>query len=164
MMRRREPGSQPLASVRQALELIVYIQKDQGTIDRVLRILEAASVNVLARCSYADCFKSTMLLVVDKPELARITLEGVGYHTREQSVVVVEATRGAVTLHRLADRLADVGIDVVYSYVSPRDADGFCAVFKTMDDSCAIAALREVHPGSAPRERLQVTSRVLLEA
>jgi hypothetical protein len=130
-----------MPKARKEVELAVRLGNEPGALGKVLSVVAAVNINVLAYCSYSDRNETVVLLVTDNALLAKRSLETAGYSCRANSVVVVGATDQVGGAALLGARLGYAGIDILYSYASLTGESQFCAVFKTSDDQRAIHVL-----------------------
>jgi hypothetical protein len=130
-----------VSKARKEVELAVHLSDQPGGLSKVLSIVAAEGVNVLAYCSYCDRNDTVILLVADNPVKAKLALHAAGYNCRANSVVLVGAAERVGAAAHLGAQLARVGVEILYSYASSSGAEEFFAVFKTTDDDRAVRAL-----------------------
>jgi hypothetical protein len=143
------PVARPVLSVRAAVELVIRLEKGTGTVGQVLATIAGHRAQVLTSCHYRDWHGTTLMLVTDNDDVARLALEAAGIKYTTEPVVLVEAARQLGTAAELAAHLHAAGVTIVYSYVSPLDGDKLHVVFKTLDNDRALAVLRHSFSASA---------------
>ena len=129
--------------MRRVVELIVRVSKGSGGVSQVLGAIAAKRTRVLAHCSYADCFGTTVLLAAEDETLARLALTASGWRYKTEPVVLVQASRQPGVVAQLGFSLAGAGIWIIYSYASAGEGAETFAVFKTTDDEQAVRVLRD---------------------
>src|SRR5262249_28333616 len=133
-------------TARKEVELAVRLSNQPGAMARVLDVVAARHINVLAYCSYCDRDDFVILLVTNDPSQAKQALEAAGFSCSANAVVVVAASDRVGAAAQLGSYLGDAGIGILYSYASSYQSEQFFAVFKTIDDDAAIRLFESQHP------------------
>ena len=134
------PAAEP---VSERTELIVRIERRQGSVAKLLGVLADRGIRVQNRCSMSDTHGATVLMVTDQEPAARRVLDEAGLKYRAEPVVVVETAGPAGIASQLGQWLMMAGVGIIYSYGSRAGDDRYLSVFKTVDDRQAMAVLRE---------------------
>lgn len=135
-------------------ELTVQVANRPGAEGRILSMMTDNGVNVLALCSYNAGDRLVVLLVPDKPRLAKQALMSTGFDCRLNSIVTAKVQNRIGALAGLGAQLKAAGIEILYSYASYNETGEIFAVFKTSDNVLAHQTLEETRQ-STGRARMQ---------
>ncbi len=122
-------------------EISVKIGNHPGDLARLLSTISTRSINILAYCAYSERDNGIVHIVTEDPQRAQAALTEAGYEFKTNLVVVVAATDRVGAAAALGARLADAGINILYSYASSSGGDEFHAVFKTDKDDDVLRVL-----------------------
>ena len=139
-----------MASVLKETELAIRTDNAPGAEGRIMTVLLERSVQVRALCSYAEGEKLMVLVVADDPKKAKQALARAGFECKVNAVILVGLANRVGAMARLGGHLKSAGIEILYSYASYMDDAEMVAVFKTHDDTRALAVLRSSLQSSQP--------------
>ncbi len=149
------PKIQPAASpprgtgeytVKTGIEITATFQDTIGLTAKIAAAVAAENVNILAATGYSASSErrnATFTLIVDDFAKAERALERIGAEEiHESSVIMVETPNKPGALERVAEIIADAGINIYYFYATTSSGRTATSVIKTADDERAIKALR----------------------
>ncbi len=149
------PKIQPAASpprgtgestVKTGIEITATFQDTIGLTAKIAAAVAAENVNILAATGYSASSErrnATFTLIVDDFAKAERALERIGAEEiHESSVIMVETPNRPGALERVAEIIADAGINIYYFYATTSSGRTATSVIKTADDEQAIKALR----------------------
>jgi hypothetical protein len=132
-------------TAKTGIEITATFQDAIGLTARLAAAVAAENVNILAATGYsASCERrnATFTLVVDDFAKAERALERIGAEEiNESSVIMVETPNKPGSLQRIAEIIADAGINIYYFYATTSSGKTATSVIKTADDKKAIKAL-----------------------
>ena len=149
------------------VEITVRSGRDPATLSRLMATIGSCGTEVLAACSYWDGFDSVMMFVPEQEAIAIRALEAAGFKCMTHLIVLVETPDQPGLAAALGGKLTYVGIEVLYSYSSPRECDRAYVVFKTTNDFRAMyvleadALIHDVAAAKNCREPIHAHSREL---
>ncbi len=132
-------------SIRKMTELTVPVKSQVGELARVLGLVSQAGANVIAFCGYehrGDTGGAEILIVPDNPDRAQAALERAGYACTANPVIAIRGAAGKGMGARLADRFAQAGINILYSYASSTGTGQSAAIFRVAQTDAALRALK----------------------
>lgn len=123
-------------------QLAVFMDNRPGMLARTCQALAKAQINVLAMSILDTVDHAVVRLVVDKPKEAEDALSRLHALVQAREVVLLEVPNKVGELARIAERLAEAGINIEYAYctASPANPTG-TLVIRTNDLEATIAAL-----------------------
>jgi hypothetical protein len=130
-----------MSIVRREIELAVQIGHEPTELSAVGIIAWQPDVEVLAMRSYCDRDGVVLLMVTTNPRKASLVLESAGFRCKSNPVLLAGPLQRCAVAAMIADELAVLGIEVLYSYASHTEAGQKCLVFKTTEDDRAMQAL-----------------------
>ena len=133
-------------TVKTGIEITATFQDTIGLTARIAAAVAAENVNILAATGYSASSErrnATFTLIVDDFAKAERALERIGAEEiHESSVIMVETPNRPGALERVAEIIADAGINIYYFYATTSSGRTATSVIKTADDEQAIKALR----------------------
>lgn len=125
-----------------AKQLAIFLENKPGTLARVTGAFAKEKINILALTTSDTVDHAVLRVVVDNPDRATHLLETSGVLVVEREVIVIEGGARPGELAKIAQRLADHGINIEYTYgsVSPGAKKGLL-VLRTTDNKRAIKAV-----------------------
>ena len=97
-------------------QVSVTMENTPGTLARMCSAFTERKVNILAFTSSEREGKSLVRLIVDKLQVAKKALEGIGYSYTEEQVLGTKLPNRPGMLGTVAKKLADAGINIEYAY------------------------------------------------
>ena len=130
--------------MRMEKQLAVFLENKPGTLARMCRALGHEGINVLALTVSDTVDHAVVRMVVDKAEEALHLLGSSGVLVVESEVLVIEVANRPGALAKLAEALADSGINIEYAYGTgmPDQASGMI-VLRTNDPERALEVLSQ---------------------
>lgn len=132
-------------SSRKLMELTVTVQSEAGELAHVLGLASQAGANVIAFCGYEHGGEdpgATIMIVPDRPDRAQAALEKAGYKVRANPVIAVSGAAGKGMGARLAEKLSNSQINILYSYASSSGDGHSTAIFRVLKPDAALKALK----------------------
>jgi hypothetical protein len=125
-----------------AKQLAIFLENKPGTLARVTGAFAKNKINILALTVSDTVDHAVLRVVVDNPDGATHLLETSGVLVVEREVIVIEGGARPGELAKIAQCLADHGINIEYTYgsVSPGAKKGLL-VLRTTDNKRAIKAV-----------------------
>lgn len=132
-----------MAKAKRSKQLSFSLSNRIGLLSKVSNALADAKVNIQAVCAYAMGKKAYFMLITDKNAKAKKALGKLKRNFSEEDIVLVEMPNRVGELQKVAGRVADAGIDILYMYgTAGAGRTSFC-VFKTIDDKKAIREINK---------------------
>lgn len=105
-------------------QISVFLENQPGRLGSLCDALSEAGVNIEAIMVPSGTDYGIVHVVVDRPEDALKALEQRAYRTYTSRVLDMRIENHPGTLAAIADRLADLGIDVKYAYSAVTEGGG----------------------------------------
>jgi hypothetical protein len=123
---------------------IQFMMSDQpGRLSEITAALAGAKVNINNICAYGMQQEATFMLTVDSNAKAKKTLAPLGVEIKEQDVVIVEMPNKPGELQKVAKKIGDAGINILYMYGTSAGARPGNCIFATSDDAKAIKLINK---------------------
>ena len=97
-------------------QLSVTMEDTPGTLAKMCSAFGEKKVNILAFASREHGGKSLVLVIVDKPAVAKKVLQTIGYACTEEQVLGTKLPNRPGTLATVAKRLGEAGMNIDYAY------------------------------------------------
>jgi hypothetical protein len=123
------------------VEIMVRVEDGPASLSHLMGVVSSSGSEVLAACSYWDQEGAIVMLVTENALRAVHALEAAGYKWKSSEVVLVEMPERPGMAAMLGAKLADAGVNILYSYAFRSERDQSYMVFKTADDDRAIYLL-----------------------
>lgn len=104
-------------------QISVFLENRPGRLGALCDVLAEGGVNIEAIMVPSGTDYGIVHLVVDRPEDAMQALEQRSYRTYTSRVLDIELPNQPGALATIADRLAELGIDIKYAYSAVTDGD-----------------------------------------
>ena len=123
-------------------QLAVFLDNRPGMLARTCQALAAAKINILALSILDTVDHAIVRMVVDKPKDAEQALSRMHAMVQRRDVVFLDVPNEVGALAKIAERLAEAGINLEYAYCtgSPAHSAG-SLVLRTNDLEGTINAL-----------------------
>jgi hypothetical protein len=105
-------------------QISVFLENQPGRLGALCDILADQGINIEAIMVPSGTEYGIVHLVVDRPQEALQALEQHAYRTYTSRVLDIRVANEPGALARVADRLAELGIDVKYAYSAVTDGGG----------------------------------------
>ena len=123
-------------------QFAIFLDNRPGTLAATCRALATAQVNLLALAIVDTVDHVIVRLVVDKANDAERVLSRLHAMVQRREVVVIEVSNEAGALARIAEQLAQAGINIEYAYCTASSSQrGGLLVLRTNDLEATINAL-----------------------
>lgn len=125
-------------------QLLIFSANKPGVLANICGSLNDENVNILALSIVDHIDHAVIRLVVDNTTKAVHLLGESGLPVHEDQVIEIELKNGPGGLEKVANAVADVGINIHYAYASEnKESTKSLLIIKTDDDMKAIKVLRE---------------------
>ena len=128
--------------IKIATQIAVFMDNRPGTLARFCQGLAKAHVNILGLSISEAIDHAVVRIVVDKPKEAERVLSGLKAMTQSRDVVFMDVDNKPGEMARIAQQLAEAGINIEYAYctASPSHSAG-AIILRTTDLEATISAL-----------------------
>ena len=128
--------------IKIAKQIAIFLDNRPGTLARLCQALSKAGVNILGLSILDAIDHAVVRLVVDKPEEAERVLTGLHAMSQSRDVVFMDVDNRVGEMARIAEKLAEAGINIEYAYctASPSHSAG-AIILRTTDLEATISAL-----------------------
>ena len=132
-----------MAKAKMSKQLSFSLSNRVGLLSKVSKALADAKINIHAVCAYAMGKKAYFMLITNSNAKAKKALSKLKRNFAEEDVVSVEMPNRVGELQKVAKKISDAGIDIIYMYgTAGAGKTSFC-VFKTIDDKKAIKVIKK---------------------
>ncbi|MBI4343322.1 MAG: ACT domain-containing protein [Candidatus Omnitrophica bacterium] len=123
-------------------QLAIFMENRPGALARTCQALSAQRINILAMSILDTVDHAVVRLVVDKPNEAQEVLARLHAMVQTRDVIMMDVSNELGAVARIAERLAEAGINIEYAYCtgSPSHSAG-ALVLRTNDLEATINAL-----------------------
>jgi hypothetical protein len=126
------------------LTQLVFTLPDQvGLLDKVTSAISAENVNIKAICAYGMEGEANFMLVTDDNAKTKEALAKIDIEVMEEAVAAVELEDRPGELQKVARKIAEAGINIVYMYGTAAGADKAICIFKTLEIDKTIEVINE---------------------
>ena len=133
----------PSLSIETATQLAVFLANRPGALARVCDALAKAEININALATSDTVDHTVVRMLVSDPTKALMLLGEAGVLALETEVLMVETANQPGVLAKIAERLAEAGVNIEYVYLAGgRDAEKGLIVLRPSDIEKAERALR----------------------
>jgi len=135
----------PSLSIETATQLAVFLANRPGALARVCDALAKAEININALATSDTVDHTVVRMLVSDPTKALMLLGEAGVLALETEVLMVETANQPGVLAKIAERLAEEGVNIEYVYLAGgRDAEKGPIVLRSSDIEKAERALRNL--------------------
>ena len=128
-----------MAKAKKVKQLSFMMTDQAGLLSEITAALGAAKVNINAICAYGMQNEATFMLTADSSAKTKKALTKLGVaELKEEDVFTVEMTNKPGELQKVAKKIADAGINIIYMYGTTTAGRSATCVFATSDDAQAI--------------------------
>ena len=131
-----------MAKARKVKEISFSLGDRVGLLAEVTTVLAKAKVNINALCAYGMEGNASFMVTTSSNAKAKKALAPLGVAIEEKDVVQVEMLNKPGELQKVAQRIADAGIDIQYVYATTGGGKATC-VFKSADDGTAMKVINK---------------------
>jgi hypothetical protein len=131
-----------MAKAKKVKQLSFMMPDRAGLLSEISTALAGAKVNIGAICAYGMQNEATFMLTADSIAKAKKALAPLGVaELKEEDVFAVEMTNKPGELQKVAQRIADAGINIIYMYGTTAAGRSATCVFATSDNASAIKSI-----------------------
>jgi len=134
----------PKVSIETATQLAVFLANRPGALARVCDALAKAEITIHALATSDTVDHTVVRMLVSDPTKALMLLGEAGVLALETEVLMIETASQPGVLAKIAERLADAGVNIEYVYLAGREAEKGLIVLRPSDIEKAQSALRDL--------------------
>lgn len=127
-----------MAKAKKAKQIDLTLPNRVGQLAKISDVITAAGGNISALSARGDKRRAYFHIVVDRHVKVRNALKKAGFDITEDDVILVEMPNKPGQMQKVADKIAEAGIDILYTYGSAGSGRSTFCVFKTADDKKAM--------------------------
>ena len=132
-----------MAKAKKSKQLSFEVPNKVGLLAAISSAVADAKVNITAICAYGMGKKAYFMVVAENGAKAKKALCSLTVKVEEEDVVSVELSNRVGELQKVAKKIADAGIDILYLYGTAGTGKSSICVFKTENDNKAIKAINK---------------------
>lgn len=132
-----------MAKAKRAKQLSFMMADRAGLLSEVTTALADAKVNISNICAYNMQGEANFMLTADSNAKAKKALAPLGVEIKEYDVFVVEMPNKPGELQKVAKKIADAGINIIYLYGTTGSGRSVTGVFTTSDDAKAVKLINK---------------------
>lgn len=132
-----------MAKAKKVKQLSFMMPDRSGLLSEISAALAGAKVNVNALCAYGMQGEANFMLTSDSNAKAKKALAPLGAEIKEHDVFSVEMPNKPGELQKVAKKLADAGINIIYMYGTTGAGRAATCIFTTSDDAKAIKLINK---------------------
>jgi hypothetical protein len=111
-------NTHPELSIETATQLAVFLANRPGALARVCEALGNAGINIYALATSDTVDHTVVRMVVSDPTKALMLLGEAGVLALETDVLMIETASEPGVLAKIAERLAEAGVNIEYTYLA----------------------------------------------
>ena len=131
-----------MAKASKAKQINLTLPNEVGTLASLSSVISGAKVNITAICAWGDKEKAYFYMVVDRHIKVKNALTKAKFTVADEDVILVEMPNKPGEMQKMAEKIADAGIDILYTYGSAGSGRTSFCVFKTDNDKNAIKLIQ----------------------
>jgi len=132
-----------MAKAKRVKQLSFMMPDRAGLLSEVTTNLAGAKVNISNICAYGMQGEANFMLTADSNAKAKKALAPLGVEIKEYDVCVVEMQNKPGELQKVAKKIADAGINIIYMYGTTVSGRSATAIFTTSDDAKAMKLINK---------------------
>ena len=132
-----------MAKAKKVKQLSFVMPNKVGLLSEITDVVASAKVNITAICAYGMGKKAYFMLLTENNAKAKKALGSFKARVEEEDVVTVELPNKTGEIQKIAKKIADAGIDVIYIYGTAGTGKLSIGVLKTDNDNKAIKAINK---------------------
>jgi hypothetical protein len=132
-----------MAKAKRVKQLSFMMPDRARLLSEVTAALAGAKVNISNICAYGMQGEANFMLTADSNAKAKKALAPLGVEIKEYDVFVVEMPNKPGELQKVAKKIADAGINVIYMYGTTVSGKSATCVFTTSDDTKALKLINK---------------------
>lgn len=132
-----------MAKAKRSKQLSFTMSNKVGLLSEISTAISDAKVNItaLSACEIDD--KAYFMFITDSNTKAKKALSKFGAEIREEDILTVEMPNRVGELKKMADKIAQAGININYLYGTTGAAKTAICVLKTVDNKKAIRVINK---------------------
>ena len=131
-----------MAKACKAKEIQLVLPNKVGTLAKVSSTIAGAKVNIDAICAWGENKKAYFHMVAERHMKAKNALIKAKFKTTDEDVILVEMPNKPGEMQKVAKKIGDAGINILYTYGSEGSGRTSFCVFKTENDKKAIKVIQ----------------------
>ncbi len=132
-----------MAKARKVKNLVFTLPNKVGLLAEVSGVLAKAKINIDALCAYEMEDKAIFMLAASSPLRATKALTPLGAEIKEEEAVAVDMPNRPGELEKVAQKLADAGININLIYGTTGTGKTSTCFLKTADNKKAIRLINK---------------------
>ena len=133
-----------MLKTRVAKETVVRMPNEMGLLDGMAKHVAEAGINLLAVTAWVEDADAVFRLLTDDDVRTADLMREMGHRVRQADVLVTEMSHTPGMLHRVAQALAQGGIDIRHLYATATAGQDRClVVLGTTDNDHAMVVLNK---------------------
>jgi hypothetical protein len=132
-----------MAKAKRVKQLSFMMPDRVGLLSEVTTNLTGAKVNISNICAYGMQGEANFMLTTDSNAKAKKALAPLGVEIKEYDVLVVEMQNKPGELQKVAKKIANAGINIIYLYGTTVSSRSATCVFATSDDAKAVKLINK---------------------
>ncbi len=132
-----------MAKAKKSKQLSFIMPNRVGLLSDVSNAVVNIKVNITAICAYEMGKKAYFMLLTENNAKAKRALGSLKVKVEEEDIISVELPNKIGELQKVAKKIADAGIDIIYMYGTAGTAKSSICVFKTANDNKAIKIINK---------------------
>ena len=131
-----------MVKATKAKQLSFTLPSKIGLLAEVSALITAAKINIEAICAYEMSEQGFFMLMTDNPAKTKKILSHMGAEVSTDEVIAAVLPNKIGQLQRVAQKISDAGIDILYIYGSPVKGK-MTLILKTSNDKKALKVLNK---------------------
>lgn len=132
-----------MAKAKKVKQLSFGMSDKPGLLSEVTAAIAAAKVNISSICAYGMEGKAFFMLITDSNAKAKKALSRLGLKVDEEDVFAVEMPNKAGELQKVARKIADAGINIIYMYGTASAGKFSTCIFSSSDNTKAVKVINK---------------------
>lgn len=132
-----------MAKAKRGKEIKFTMPNKSGLLSEITTAVSGTKANISAICAYEQNKRAHFMFVTDSKAKAKKPLVKLKIKPEEEDVVLVEMQNKVGELQKVADKIADAGININYMYGTTGTGRFSVCVFKTSDNRKAVRVINK---------------------
>jgi hypothetical protein len=132
-----------MAKAKKSKQLSFEVPNKVGLLAAISSAVAEAKVNISAICAYGMGKKAYFMVLTESSAKVKKVLGSLKTKVEEEDVVTVELPNKVGELGKVAKKIADAGVDILYLYGTAGAGKTSVCVLKTANDNKAIKAINK---------------------
>ncbi len=131
-----------MAKASKGKEIVLVSSNKVGTLAKVSGVIAGAGGDIKAILGRGEKEKAYFHIVVDRHIKSVNALKKADFKVTNEDVILVEMANKLGEMQKVAEKIADAGIDILYNYGSAGSGRTSFCIFKTDNDKKAIKVIQ----------------------